>query len=197
MRGGGRTGFSRSGARVGRGAKRGLVLTCDVRDAASFQLRGGGSAVRPSRGYGADVQHLPDRGARSDGVGPDFEAVSGRAELDPLTISRTGGRFVPGGSDLRESRAQSLVSESLGDCPESKARSIAAGPGFVELESSRFLWRKLWQSLTTESMMPPDGACRNDFRDVPVKVFDSLPENFDKNLTTGGIVYRHCCGIAR
>ena len=31
--------------------------------------------------------------------------------------------------------------------------------------------------------MPPDGTCRNDFGDVQGKVFDSLPENFDKNLT--------------
>lgn len=33
--------------------------------------------------------------------------------------------------------------------------------------------------------MPPDGACRNDFGDVPGKVCDSLRKNFDKNLTAG------------
>lgn len=83
------------------------------------------------------MQHLPDRGARSDGVDPDFEAVFGRAKLDPLTISRTGGRFVPGGSDLRESRAQSLVSDPMGDCKESKARSSQpvqdSGTGILQI----------------------------------------------------------------
>ena len=138
--GSGRAGFSRSRARVGRGAERWLVRICGVRDAAGPQLRGGSSAVRLFRGYGADVQHLPDRGARSDGVVPVFEAVSGRAMLDPLTISRTGGRCVPGGSDLRESRAQSLVSDPMGDCKESKARSSQPVPDFGGRESSRFLW---------------------------------------------------------
>ena len=47
---------------------------------------------------------------------------------------------------------------SLGGCPESKARSIAAGPGFVGRESSRFLWRKLWKKPETDSIMTRTGG---------------------------------------
>ena len=47
---------------------------------------------------------------------------------------------VPVGVNRLESKAQSFLFVTLGDCSESKARSCAAGPGFVGRESSRFLW---------------------------------------------------------
>ncbi len=45
-------------------------------------------------------------------------------------------------ADLRESRARSFRSGSVGGCSGSEARPDVAGPGFVGLEPSRFLRRK-------------------------------------------------------